>query len=79
MPFDVLPDEDALDPYSVELILQVGSAAGFAMVFALLIAVIISNLGTWYFGIPNSSSHALIGSPAFNIETGSILLSTRAL
>ncbi|HUH86301.1 MAG TPA: inorganic phosphate transporter [Stellaceae bacterium] len=46
----------------VELILQVGSSAGFAMVFALLIAAIIWNLGTWYFGIPNSSSHALIGS-----------------
>jgi PiT family inorganic phosphate transporter len=46
----------------VELILQVGSAAGFAMVFALLIAAIIWNIGTWYFGIPNSSSHALIGS-----------------
>jgi PiT family inorganic phosphate transporter len=46
----------------VELILQVGSAAGFAMVFSLLIAAIIWNVGTWYFGIPNSSSHALIGS-----------------
>jgi PiT family inorganic phosphate transporter len=46
----------------VELILQVGSSAGFAMVFALLIAAIIWNVGTWYFGIPNSSSHALIGS-----------------
>jgi PiT family inorganic phosphate transporter len=30
----------------VELILQVGSASGFAMVFALLIAAIIWNLGT---------------------------------
>ena len=46
----------------VELILQVGSSGGFAMVFALLIAAIIWNLGTWYFGIPNSSSHTLIGS-----------------
>src|SRR5467141_5452832 len=46
----------------VELILQVGSAAGFAMVFALLIAAIIWNLGTWYFGLPASSSHTLIGS-----------------
>src|SRR5579885_2897261 len=46
----------------VELILQVGSSAGFAMVFALLISAIIWNLGTWWFGIPNSSSHALIGS-----------------
>ncbi len=46
----------------VELILQVGSHAGFAMVFALLIAAIIWNFGTWYLGIPNSSSHSLIGS-----------------
>jgi PiT family inorganic phosphate transporter len=46
----------------VELILQVGSGAGFAMVFALLTAAIIWNLGTWYFGLPSSSSHTLIGS-----------------
>src|SRR6202142_1981308 len=45
-----------------ELILQVGSNAGFAMVFALLIAAIIWNLGTWALGIPASSSHTLIGS-----------------
>ena len=46
----------------VELILKVGSDAGFAMVFALLIAAIIWNLGTWWFGLPSSSSHTLIGS-----------------
>jgi PiT family inorganic phosphate transporter len=46
----------------VELILQVGGGAGFAMVFALLVAAIIWNLGTWYFGLPSSSSHTLIGS-----------------
>ncbi|TXN33005.1 inorganic phosphate transporter [Methylobacterium sp. WL19] len=46
----------------VELILQVGSSAGYAMIFALLIAAILWNLGTWAFGLPNSSSHALIGS-----------------
>jgi len=46
----------------VELILQVSSGAGFAMVFALLIAAILWNLGTWYFGLPSSSSHTLIGS-----------------
>ncbi len=46
----------------VELILQVGSGAGYAMIFSLLIAAIIWNLGTWAMGIPNSSSHALIGS-----------------
>src|SRR5271154_5232963 len=46
----------------VELVLNVGSGAGFAMVFALLLAAIIWNLGTWYFGLPASSSHALIGA-----------------
>jgi len=46
----------------VELILQVGSNAGFAMIFALLIAAILWNLGTWYLGLPASSSHTLIGS-----------------
>ncbi|MBY6240815.1 inorganic phosphate transporter [Methylosinus sp. Sm6] len=46
----------------VELILQVGSQAGFAMVFALLIAAIMWNLGTWWLGLPASSSHTLIGS-----------------
>jgi inorganic phosphate transporter, PiT family len=46
----------------VELILQVGKGAGFAMVFALLISAIIWNLGTWWLGLPASSSHTLIGS-----------------
>jgi PiT family inorganic phosphate transporter len=46
----------------VELVLNSGSGAGFAMVFALLISAIIWNVGTWYFGLPASSSHTLIGS-----------------
>jgi len=46
----------------VELILQVGNGAGYAMIFSLLIAAIVWNLATWAMGIPNSSSHALIGS-----------------
>ena len=46
----------------VELILQVGSSAGYAMVFALLIAAIIWNLGTWWLGLPASSSHTMVGS-----------------
>jgi PiT family inorganic phosphate transporter len=46
----------------VELILQVSSGAGFAMVFALLIAAIVWNLSTWWFGLPASSSHTMIGS-----------------
>jgi len=35
---------------------------GIAMVGALIIAAIIWNVGTWYYGLPSSSSHALIGS-----------------
>ena len=46
----------------VELILKVSSGSGFAMVFALLIAAILWNLGTWYKGLPASSSHTMIGS-----------------
>jgi PiT family inorganic phosphate transporter len=46
----------------VELILRVGSGAGMAMIFSLLIAAIIWNLGTWSLGLPASSSHTLVGS-----------------
>lgn len=46
----------------VELILNVGSSAGYAMIFALLLAAVLWNLATWYVGLPNSSSHTLIGS-----------------
>src|SRR5215467_13287161 len=46
----------------VELILQVGSGAGVTLASALLVAAIRRNLGTWWFGLPASSSHTLIGS-----------------
>src|SRR5471032_1347875 len=46
----------------VELVLHSGSGAGFAMIFSLLISAIIWNVGTWYLGLPASSSHSLIGS-----------------
>jgi PiT family inorganic phosphate transporter len=46
----------------VELILKVSSGAGFAMVFSLLIAAILWNLGTWYLGLPASSTHTMTGS-----------------
>jgi len=46
----------------VELILHVGTGAGYAMIFSLLIAAIIWNLGTWWRGLPASSSHTLVGS-----------------
>ncbi len=35
---------------------------GIAMILALLISAIIWNLGTWWLGLPASSSHTLIGS-----------------
>lgn len=46
----------------VELVLNIGSTQGMAMVFSLLMSAILWNLGTWYLGIPASSSHTLIGS-----------------
>src|SRR6202035_836774 len=46
----------------VELVVNIGSSSGCAMVFALLISAILWNLGTWYLGLPASSSHTLIGS-----------------
>ena len=46
----------------IELILHVGSGVGFAMIFSLLLSAIIWNVGTWYLGLPASSSHTLIGS-----------------
>jgi inorganic phosphate transporter, PiT family len=61
----------------VELILQVGSKAGFAMVFALLVAAILWNLGTWWFGLPASSSHTLIGS-VIGVGIANQLMSAKA-
>lgn len=46
----------------VDLLLNVTSTYGMIMVFSLLTSAIVWNLGTWYFGIPASSSHTLIGS-----------------
>lgn len=46
----------------VELLLSGGSGEGLAMLLALLLAAILWNLGTWYFGLPASSSHTLIGA-----------------
>jgi len=48
LPMDVLVDSN---PYH-----------GIAMILALLLSSIIWNFGTWYFGIPSSSSHTLIGA-----------------
>ena len=62
----------------VELVINVGTGAGFAMVFSLLVSAMIWNLGTWYFGLPASSSHTLIGSIAGVGLANSILSGSRA-
>src|SRR5262249_53935369 len=46
----------------VELLVDLGQRAGLLMVASLLIAAVIWNLGTWYLGLPASSSHTLIGA-----------------
>jgi phosphate/sulfate permease len=46
----------------VETLTDSNVSHGMAMVLALLISAILWNLGTWYLGIPSSSSHTLIGS-----------------
>lgn len=48
LPIDVLVDQNISHSVSI--------------VFAMLLTAIIWNLGTWFFGIPTSSSHTLIGS-----------------
>lgn len=45
-----------------DLLLNMGSTHGPAMVFSMLLAAIIWNPGTWFFGLPASSSHTLIGA-----------------
>ena len=46
----------------VELLVQSGIGGGLAMILALLVSAIAWNLGTWYFGLPASSSHTMIGA-----------------
>jgi len=46
----------------VDLLVHINTSAGMAMVMALLLAAIVWNFGTWYMGIPASSSHTLIGA-----------------
>jgi len=41
---------------------EAGQYIGFAMIFSLLVSAILWNLGTWYLGLPASSSHTMIGS-----------------
>ncbi|WP_436855007.1 anion permease [Staphylococcus caeli] len=48
--------KDIVDPFKLQ--------NGLVVVLAAIIAAILWNLITWYYGIPSSSSHALIGSIA---------------
>ncbi len=59
----------------MEVLVDSNVSHGIAMILALLLSAIIWNFGTWYFGIPASSSHTLIGSVigiglAFNFLPG---------
>jgi phosphate/sulfate permease len=46
----------------VDLLVSLGPRSGLAMVFSLLLAAVLWNLGTWFLGLPASSSHTLIGA-----------------
>ncbi|MFE6168253.1 anion permease [Viridibacillus arvi] len=48
--------KDIVDPFAID--------NGVIIILAALLSAIIWNLVTWYYGIPSSSSHALIGSLA---------------
>ncbi len=56
-----------------ELLMDSNVYHSMAMALALLISAILWNVGTWYFGIPASSSHTLIGS-IIGIGVGHALL-----
>ena len=46
----------------VDIMVETNKNASLAMVYSLLISAVIWNFGTWYFALPVSSSHSLIGS-----------------
>lgn len=46
----------------MDLLIDDNTYNGVALIMALLLSAIIWNFGTWYFGIPSSSSHTIIGS-----------------
>lgn len=46
----------------MDALMSLPTAVGASLVLAVLLASIIWNLGTWYLGIPCSSSHTLIGA-----------------
>jgi inorganic phosphate transporter, PiT family len=49
-----------------------------AMLVSLLVAALFWNIGTWWFGLPNSSSHCLIGA-LIGVALGNALARSRSL
>lgn len=62
-----------------EGLLQIDTRHGYALIFALLLAAIGWNLASWYFAIPSSSSHALLGAMLGVGGTSSLLNGDGAL
>lgn len=62
----------------VDILVNIGSGAGMAMIFALLLSAIIWNFGTWYKGLPASSSHTLIGA-IIGVGMANALFSSRSV
>ncbi|MBM7609582.1 PiT family inorganic phosphate transporter [Lysinibacillus composti] len=54
--------KDIVDPFALNV--GANDTTGTVVILAALISAIIWNLLTWYYGIPSSSSHTLIGSIA---------------
>ncbi len=46
----------------INLLLNISSRQGLIMVFSILFSAIIWNFSTWYYALPSSSSHTLVGS-----------------
>ncbi len=62
----------------VELLIDQNVYHSIAMVMAMLLSAIIWNFGTWYFGLPSSSSHTLIGA-ILGVGLGYALLPENAM
>jgi PiT family inorganic phosphate transporter len=61
-----------------EVLSPPSGAPAVGMLVALFVAALFWNIGTWWFGLPNSSSHCLIGS-LIGIALGNALLRARSV
>jgi inorganic phosphate transporter, PiT family len=61
-----------------EVLSPPGGGPAVAMLVSLFIAALTWNIGTWWFGLPNSSSHCLIGS-LIGIAIGNALARSRSV